>query len=276
VKNKWLCLVMSVTVIAGFASAMSIAVASKSYAANPDVSGNNSITAYVGTGGLLLPDSFSGPASKKTAVANCLGCTWKYTVYCSHGSDSPCKHAVTSCPRGTLRYRVWFGTSPELLTVIGSVCWGSYTPVTRRNVENRIDDYVIRYLPALSPGFDPPGGSLTSVPVIFWTGQPTVFRPPKFSLSGHTVAITARPSWRWTWGDGKAAWKSVAGAQYPSKQITHQYRSPGTYRVGVTTVWEAEYTVSGLGTFEASGEVIRQSKSLMVPIKSARTVLVEH
>jgi hypothetical protein len=272
-KRRLLCLAFAVAAIAG---TLSIAVAPNSFAGDPDVSGNNSLAAYVGTGGLLLPQSFSGSGSKKTAVANCLGCTWKYTVYCSHGSDVPCKHAVTSCPRGTLRYRVWFGTSPELLSVIGSVCWGSSTPVTRRNIERRIDDHVIRYVPALRPGFDPPGGSLTSVPVIFWTGQPTVFRPPKFSLSGHTVSITARPSWRWTWGDGETAWKSVAGAQYPSKQITHQYRSPGTFRVGVTAVWEAKYTVSGLGTFDASGEVIRQSKSLVVPILSARTVLVTH
>lgn len=258
------------------ASALTMSATPPSYAANPDVSGNSSAAAYVGTGGLLLPKSFSGSGSKKTEVANCLGCTWKYTVYCSHGSDVPCMHAVTSCPRGTLKYRVWFGTSPELLSVIGSVCWGSSTPVTRKNVESRIDDYVIRYLPALKPGFDPPGGSLTSIPVIFWTGQPTVFKPPKFSLSGHSVSITAHPTWRWTWGDGQVVWKSVAGAQYPSKQVIHQFRSPGTYRVGVTAVWEAKYTVSGLGTFDVAGEVVRQSKSLEVPITSARTVLVTH
>jgi len=48
-------------------------------AANPNVGGNNSISAYVGTGGLLLPDSFSGSKATKSAVADCLGCTWRYT-----------------------------------------------------------------------------------------------------------------------------------------------------------------------------------------------------
>lgn len=258
------------------AVAISLIALPPSYAADPDVSGNNAIAAYVGTGGLLLPGSFSGSTTRKSAVARCTGCTWKYTVYCSHGSDVPCKHAVTSCPRGTLRYRVWFGTSPELLSVIGSVCWGNATPVTRRSMEQKIDDYVVRYVPALKPGFDPPGGSLTSVPVIFWTGQPTQFKPPKFSLSGHKVAITAKPTWRWSWGDGASAWKSVAGAQYPSRQVTHQYRNPGNFKVAVTTVWEAEYTVSGIGTFEVTGEVVQQTKEFIVPIKSAQTVLVEH
>jgi len=265
----------SATVLAT-ALGLATLIGAPAYGANPDVGGDNSISAYVGTGGLLLPDSFTGSGSTRSSVANCLGCTWRYTIYCMQGANSPCKHAVTSCPRGSLRYRVWFGRSASSVAVVGSVCWGSSTPVTRRQVENRIDDHVIRYVPALRPGFDPPGGSLTSVPVIFWTSQPTSFRPPNFSLSGHSVSITARPTWRWTWGDGGSTWKSVSGAQYPSRQITHQYRNPGNYSVNVTTVWQAQYTVSGVGTFEVSGEVLRQSRNLSVPIKSAKTVLVTH
>ena len=249
---------------------------SPSFAAEPDVSGNNTISAYVGTGGLLLPESFSGSKVTKSVVADCLGCTWRYTIYCMQGANSPCKHAVASCPRGSLLHRVWFGRTASTTTVVGSVCWGSSTPVTRRQVESRVDDYVVRYIPTLNPGFDPPGGSLTSVPVIFWTGQPTSFKPPSFSLAGHSVSITAKPTWRWTWGDGSSVWKSVAGAQYPSRQITHQYRSPGSYGVGVTAVWQAQYTVSGVGTFNVSGEVLRQSRTLAVPVKSAKTVLVTH
>ena len=261
-----------------FAAAIgfSFVIAAPSIAVNPDVAGDNSISAYVGTGGLLLPDSFSGSKATKTSVADCLGCTWRYTIYCMQGANSPCMHAVTSCPRGSLLYRVWFGQTPGTVSVIGSVCWGSTEPITRHQVERRIDDYVVRYIPTLRPGFDPPGGSLTSIPVIFWTGQPTSFRPPPFTLSGHSVSITARPTWRWIWGDSALAWKSVAGAQYPSRQITHQYRSPGTYEVSVTTVWQAQYTVSGIGTFDVSGEVLRQSRDLVVPIESAKTVLIAH
>lgn len=263
---------------AAFATALGAATVTGAppVSANPNVGGNNSIAAYVGTGGLLLPDSFSGSRSTRSAVADCLGCTWRYTIYCMQGANSPCKHAVTSCPRGSLLYRVWFGRTQSTVSVVGSVCWGSSTPVTRRDVEGRVDDYVVRYIPALSPGFDPPGGSLTTVPVIFWTGQPTSFKPPSFSLSGHSVSITATPTWRWSWGDGSSGWKSVPGAQYPSRQITHQYRSPGSYSVGVTAVWQAKYTVSGVGTFDVTGEVLRQTRTLAVPIKSARTVLISY
>jgi hypothetical protein len=264
------------TLVAVLLSGATMLNALPSLAANPDVSGNSELAAYVGTGGLLLPDSFTGSEESKSVVAQCLGCTWRYTVYCRQGADAPCKHAVTSCPSGSLLYRVWFGQDADSVAVVGSVCWGSSKPATRRQVENQVKDYVIKYVPALVPGFDPPGGSITSVPVIFWTGQPTNFEPPAFSLSGHLVSISASPAWRWNWGDGKSDWKSVAGARYPSRQITHQYRNPGKYQVGVTTVWQARYSVSGVGTFEVTGEVLRQSKALDVPVSSARTLLVSH
>jgi hypothetical protein len=241
-----------------------------------DVSGDNQMAAYIGTGGLLLPDSFSGSTDTKSHVASCLGCTWSYTIYCMQEANTPCRHAVVSCPAGSLLYRVSFGLTPSTVSEIGSVCWGSSQPLTRELAEANVRDQVIRYVPALVPGFDPPDGTLTSIPAIFWTGQPTILVPPSFSLSGRSVTITARPTWRWVWGDGSSVWKSVPGAQYPSRQITHQFRAPGDYQTQVTTVWSATYTVSGAGTFDVAGEVIRQTQVLQVPVKSARTVLVSH
>lgn len=247
-----------------------------SYALSSDVSGDNQMAAYVGTGGLLLPESFSGSTQTRSQVSSCLGCTWKYTIYCMQDSDSPCRHAVVSCPVGSLLYRVSFGLTPSTVSEIGSVCWGSSQPLTRELAEANVSDYVIRYVPELVPGFDPPDGTLTAIPAIFWTGQPTILLPPSFSLSGRTVSITATPTWRWVWGDGSAVWKSVPGAPYPSRQITHQFREPGDYQTQVTAVWTATYTVSGVGTFDVAGDVIRQSQVLQVPVKSARTVLVSH
>ena len=254
----------------------SFALVPPSYALSSDVSGDNQMAAYVGTGGLLLPDSFSGSTQTRSQVSSCLGCTWKYTIYCMQDSDTPCRHAVVSCPAGSLLYRVSFGLTPSTVSEIGSVCWGSSQPLTRELAEANVSDYVIRYVPALVPGFDPPDGTLTSIPAIFWTGQPTILSPPSFTLSGRNVTITARPTWRWVWGDGSAVWKSVPGAPYPSRQITHQFRESGDYQTQVTTVWTATYTVSGVGTFDVSGEVIRQTQMLQVPVKSARTVLVSH
>jgi hypothetical protein len=256
--------------------AFSFSVVAPSHALSSDVSGDNKMAAYIGTGGLLLPESYSGSADTRSQVANCLGCTWKYTIYCMQDSDTPCRHAVVSCPAGSLLYRVSFGLTPATVSEIGSVCWGSSQPLTRALAEARVREYVIRYVPELAPGFDPSDGTLTSIPGIFWTGQPTILVPPSFSLSGRSVTITAKPTWRWVWGDGTAIWKSVSGSPYPSRQITHQFGTPGDYETQVTAVWMATYTVSGVGTFEVSGELIRQTQVLVVSVKSARTLLVGH
>jgi len=254
----------------------SFSLLTPSAAVSTDVTSDNEMVAYIGTGGLLLPESFSGSSDVRFQVANCLGCTWRYTIYCMQNSDAPCLHAVMSCPAGSLLYRVGFGLTPSAINVIGSVCWGSSQPLTRSLAEANVRDYAIRYLPKLAPGYAPPDGTLTSIPGIFWTGQPTILLPPSFNLSGRSIMITATPTWRWIWGDGSVIWKSVPGAPFPSREITHQFRSPGNYQTQVTTVWTASYTVSGLGTFDVTGELVRQTQTLEVAVKSARTVLVGH
>lgn len=238
-----------------------------------DVTGDNNRDAYIGTGGLLLPTSFTGGASKAQTVSACLGCTWKYSVYCSQGNADLCTHAVATCPVGQMRYRVWFGKTKTLIAVIGSVCWGTGTPATRRSLEKRIRDTAIRYVPVLQLGVQPFDGTVTAIPIIGRTGQPTSYTPPAMLIAGRRVLITAKAQWRWHWGDGTSQWKSVPGAAYPSQQITHRYRVVGTYRIAVQTVWSATYFVSGLGTYPVTGEVVTQESSLMVPVRSAQTAL---
>ena len=236
------------------------------------VVGNDNTDAYIGTGGLLLPSSFSGSGSTKRNVSSCLECVWKYTVYCAADSEVMCGHAVTTCPVGMIRYRVWFGHNDDDLAVIGSVCWGSGKPATRRDVEDHVHDLVIRYVPALHLQCDPPGDTLTAIPVVCFTGQPNVFKPAAFSLGGRTVRITANPMWKWAWGDDVTQWHSVAGKPYPSHQIDHQYRQPGDFDITVKTVWDAKYSVSGIGTFQVTGDLVTQHDQLQVVVHSARAI----
>lgn len=236
------------------------------------VVGDDINDAYVGSGGLLLPSSFTGSSSTKRNVSTCMECVWKYTVYCAADSDVMCGHAVTTCSAGMVRYRVWFGHHADELAVIGSVCWGSSKPATRRDIENRLDDLVVRFVPSLHLECNPPGDTLTAIPVICFTGQPTVFRPTPFSLGGRTVRITASPTWRWDWGDGVREWHAVPGKPYPSHQIDHRYRQPGGYEVAVKAVWSAKYSVSGIGTFQVAGDVITQNDAMDIGVHSARAI----
>lgn len=236
------------------------------------VVGDDNSDAYIGTGGLLLPTSFSGPSSTKRKVASCLGCVWKYTTYCASDSTDMCAHAVATCPTGQIRYRVWFGASRETVDVIGSVCWGSHIPATRRQIEDRLDDLVVRRVPELHIACDPPDDTLTSIPIVCFTTQPTQFKPSPFTLANHTVRVTATAKWHWVWGDGDAFWKAIPGRAYPATQISHRYRVSGDYTVHVTSVWSASYAVTGVGTFTVGGDIISQDAHLSVAVHSAKTL----
>lgn len=241
--------------------------------ASVTVGGNDSLDAYIGDGGLLLPGSFTGTITTRNHVADCMGCVWKYSIYCAYGADGLCMHTVSTCRLGQLRYRVWFGRDAANLEVIGSVCWGGSTPLTRRDVERAVHDTAMRRVPPLRPGVDPAAGTLTSVPAVFRTGQPDYFRAPDMRLAGFTVRVSAVPRWRWSWGDGATAWTSNPGAPYPSTAVTHQYRRAGRYTAAVHTVWSASYTASGLGPFGVTGDPVTQDASLRVIVRASRVVL---
>lgn len=263
-KNVFACLLASVSIFFGAAPANSA-----------EVVGNNEVAAYIGTGGLLLPGSFSGSPETKSSVANCPECVWAYTVFCMYDADGLCKHAVESCPAGQVKYRVWFGQTKGTLSVVGSVCWGTGTPLTRRALESYLSDYVISYVPALKINLAPPDGSITSVPVVAWVEQPAVFNPPAFQLGGRTVWLNATAAWRWIWGDGAIEWKVIPGLAYPNKQITHQYRQPGQYTLSVSTHWQATYTVEGVGKFAAGGDLVTQTANQTLTILQTRGVLMK-
>ena len=172
-----------------------------------------------------------------------------------------------------MRYRVWFGRTPTSVSVIGSVCWGTGNPPTRRSIEKRINDIAVRYVPPLKLVLQPGGGTITAIPAIARTGQPITFTPPVMNIAGRRVTVTATAQWHWDWGDGQSEWKAVPGAAYPSRQIEHRFRAVGTYEIAVQTVWVATYEVAGLGTFPVTGQVVTQEASRGIPVRSAKTAL---
>ena len=240
-----------------------------------DVTGDDSTDSYTGTGGLLLPGSFTGTKHKRRSVADCISCVWKYTLYCMWDSqDSVCQHAVISCPKGMIRYRVWFGHSRDSLEQIGSVCLGAATPLTRRILESTIRDKVTKKVPALHMHLQPSKETLTTIPVIGYITSPATFAPKSFSLGGHQVKITALAAWRWAWGDKSSRWYSVRGGRYPIRTIEHRYRQPKKYVVTVTSAWKASYNVAGIGEFPVAGEVVTQQDKAAIQVRSGGTVLV--
>lgn len=240
-----------------------------------NVTGNDATDTYSGTGGLLLPGSFTGSNHVRHHVADCLTCLWRYTIYCMWSEQSAiCQHAVMSCPRGKLRYRVWFGRTSETVEQIGSVCLGSGSPLTRRDLDRVVRDRVEKRIPQLTFVLQPSGQTLTTIPVIGYVTSSNSFTPKSFSLSGHKVTIRAKASYRWIWGDGASRWHTTRGRPYPKSDITHSYRKAAPYLVDVHAVWDATYEVAGVGTFPVEGDVVTQEIRHAINVRNGGTVLV--
>ena len=232
----------------------------------PVVTGDDEIDAFVGTGGLLLPSSFSGSQKNRHAVANCLNCVWRFSVYCAQDSQEMCAHAAITCPVGKIRYRIRFSRIGETPMTIGSVCWGSSKPMTREKMGLEIKERVARYLPDLEMGITPSPRTITMVPIIVWSGQKPEIRLPHFRLGGFNVSVIASATWLWSWGDGTRTWTRQSGKRFPSTQLTHQFRRAGTFNVSVRSYWFGQYLVSGIGKFPAIGGPIEQFDSQFVSV----------
>ena len=238
------------------------------------VGADDDLDAYVGTGGLLLPRTFEGPARRRKQVANCLTCVWKYTLYCAQDASVACAHAVTTCEHGQLRYRVKFGLTSADVQTIGSICWDTAIPATRSQLNIRIRDNALRRVPLQDPGCLPRQTGLTNLPVAVWSGQPSEYRPAPMLLSGMRIAIRARAIWKWSWGDSSVQWTSDPGSPSTLTGLSHRYSTPGTYEIGVQSVWSATYSVSGIGTFAVDEQPINQYGHLNVHILESKTLLV--
>jgi len=252
---------------------LSVATSIKS---DTSVTADDNLDAYVGTGGLLLPALFDGDAHTRKAVADCLACIWKYSLFCEEGAEFACAHATTTCPPKMMRYRVKFGHSLSTLSTVGSVCWGFDEPPTRVKVMREIRSTQMRRVPPLVPGYWPDNECLTYVPIRAWSGQPQLFRPRSMRVGGFKISITASAMWNWSWGDGTTQWTGNPGAYRAASPLSHAYSRPGRYKIWVHTIWSARYSIDGIGTYTLNEGPINQDSSLHLDVLASSPVLVRH
>ncbi len=229
--------------------------------------------AYVGTGGLLLPSTFTGSGEQRKSVAQCLGCRWTYRLQCATDLHDMCMQAAISCPATTIRYEVWFQRMNSVATQIGTVCWGKTKPPTRTSITRELTQRGLQYVPALRPGVLPHRESIQGLTNYFWTSQPSVYQSRAMDLLGQSVRITAQPIWRWVWGDGSGNWMRSPGADSQSSTISHRYAESGRYRITVTARWKATFTIESFGTFEVVGPDIRQTSALWLHVHGRHVAL---
>ena len=151
----------------------------------------------------------------------------------------------------------------------------TYKPRTNtpkpRNTTNSLADKVLQSLPSLQVAYQPAGKVLPRIPVIFFTDLPTFFNKD-YRILGQKVSVNVKPQSMWSFGDGSILVTNKAGKPYPSTEITHSYSVPGTYTVGVATIWTGDFTVDGV-TVPITG-AIRQYTAVDVKVVGAGTKFV--
>ena len=151
----------------------------------------------------------------------------------------------------------------------------SYKPRTStpkpRSSTKSLADKVLQSLPTLQVAYQPAGKVLPRIPVIFFTDLPTFFNKD-YRILGQKVSVNVKPQSMWSFGDGSLLVTNKAGKPYPSTEITHSYSVPGTYTVGVATIWTGDFTVDGV-TVPING-AIRQYTAVDVKVVGAGTKFV--
>lgn len=103
------------------------------------------------------------------------------------------------------------------------------------------------------------------------------------TLLGNPASVRFTPtSWRWTYGDGSSASLSTGGMSWRGQGIqefdptptSHVYRSPGTYTIGLSVGFSAEYRVGGSAWTRIPGILSVPAPPLEATAGDAKTVLV--
>lgn len=174
--------------------------------------------------------------------------------------NEACEESIQACADGDLTTRQFIrfaatvadGSGPPPpgppWTIAGYVC---ITPAeaTEAEITVTLADFRRLPLPAAEPGIQPAGGQAlirarTNVYVDPASTEPQLF---DLTLLATPVQVRATPvEFTWDFGDGSQPLSTVdPGAPYPDLTTWHEYESPGTVQIGLTTTYTGEYSVAG-------------------------------
>ncbi len=134
--------------------------------------------------------------------------------------------------------------------------------ITRRLIKKvtsaiSLSDKLVKLLPTGAIAKQPNENALVNVPVIYWSDLPAVFTT-KVSIVGEIVDVTMRPSFLWSFGDGRFYATTSAGRPYPDQNITHTYTRAGTYLLTMLATWGGTWSHNGIAR-AITGEIRKLS-----------------
>ncbi|CAB4906511.1 unannotated protein [freshwater metagenome] len=235
-----------------------------------DVGSNDATDQFVGSGEDLGQRQGSEGSQSEQACAHC---QWMLGDPCSSlYNDIGCGTVTEGCPSGQEQRRRWFSTDDghtwqdRGLTCVG----GAATAIDPGGVQ--LLSAFERSVPQGLITWQPTVGVLPQVPVLFDSGQPPALAPSQHGLGAALVELSPWASWHWDFGDGGSLDTQIAGSRFPETQVAHTYRRGGRFRVTLTTVWTATYTVNGAGPYAVDGQITQEAQRWLV-VGQGRAVL---
>jgi hypothetical protein len=186
-----------------------------------------------------------------------------------------CAGSLLSCPAGSIRVALWLQRPRDPAAAeVGTFCYEPGVALQPAMLVPGVRDRFRRLVPPVRPSAQPPGGSLTNLPVVLTSGQPRTIGRPRFVLGGRTVELEADAAWVWDLGDGDRLATRSPGGRWPDLSVAHAYGRPGRYVTRVTTTWQGRFWVDGAGPFVVTGPEVTQEAVLVIAVRSAGAVLV--
>lgn len=227
---------------------------------------------------LIAAAGFVGDPALRGQAASCPGCSWQLAPWCKFtepGGTATCLGAVIACPAGSIRLAIFLRRPGEAaFQQVGWFCQRPGQPLTPSQLIPDVRDRFIELLPPQSPSYQPATGTLVNLPTVFAAGQPVAIGQKQLDLVGFTIVITASAAWVWQFGDGTSGVFDSPGGPNPDMSVSHSYRAAGTPQVVLTTTWDGEFTVDGLGPFPVAGAPVTQSTPLQLTVREAHAQLV--
>ncbi|MBT0767944.1 hypothetical protein KIH74_03355 [Kineosporia sp. J2-2] len=221
----------------------------------------------------------TAPKTMHSYVPACLG------NYPNRSEMVPCASAYAMCSDTSdlLDFGYWLFSAPvgppssADWTATGAyICLGATDPNEPPPVIPVLtqEDFQRLPLPASPIVVQPPNGrTLVNIPTNLYADADTVTLPT--TILGQPVQVRATPEeFRWTYGDGESLTTEDAGAAYPELRTAHVYQHSGARRVGLTTVYSGEYSVSGGPWLPVDGTATVESPVSTVQVVAAENRLV--
>lgn len=236
-----------------------------------DVTSDDAADQFVGAG--QAQHNSPGRESQPGTGHGCSQCQWMLGDPCSSQYNSiACGTVTEGCSLGQEQRRQWFSVDDGLTWQDrGLVCIGAGSAAIDPGGE-QLHAAFARSVPPVHITVEPNTGVLPQVPAIFDSGQPQSLAPSTHLVGSVSVRLMPTASWFWTFGDGSALETHISGSHYPHFEVSHTYGRAGNYRVQLTTVWQATYSIDGQGPFAVDGEITQES-TIDVLVGQGRAVL---